>query len=194
MTAKKATTPTIDTDIPVSAPTPKGHSMNTNTLAEERSRTPVHETRAYETWTDEAVHAIEDAPWVPPTSLEAPPPRAGFVQRWIRVGMFGVDDPTNTARKTREGWRPRSADSVPKGFHLPTISHGQWAGCIGVEGSLLCEMPVQLADKKKAALKDKTDGITEALPTELQKHSHSSMPITQERSSRVVREVKAADD
>ena len=64
MTAKKAAAPKIDTDIPVFTPAPKGRTMTSDTLAEERTRSPVHETRAYETWTPEAVHAIEDAPWV----------------------------------------------------------------------------------------------------------------------------------
>ena len=60
--------------------------------------------------------------------------------------------------------------------------------------SLLCEMPARLADKRAAAIKNKTDGVTAALETELQNQSHTSMPITQERKSRVVREVHAADD
>lgn len=181
----------IDSNIPVFT---KEKKMNDQSLAQERARAPAHETRAYETWTDEAVHALEDKPWVAATSLDAPPARNGFRQRWVRVGMFGTDDPTNTARKMREGWRPRAADSVPEGFHLPTISHGQWAGCIGIEGSVLCERPIRLADKQREAIRNKTDNITNSLETELQAQSHASMPISQSRTSKVVREVKAADD
>lgn len=188
---KKSPPVKIENDIPVFT---KGATMNDSNLTQERTHQPVHETRAYETWTDEAVHAIEDKPWEAPTSLKAPTPRAGFVQRWIRVGMFGNDDATNAARKAREGWRPRMLDTVPAGFTLPSISHGQWAGCIGVEGMILCEMPEQLAVKRRTAIRAKTDNITESLATELQQQSHAAMPITQSRSSKLVREVRAADD
>ena len=163
------------------------------TLAQERSAPPVHETRAYDTWDDTDVHAEENKPWVRPTSLEAPPARPGFVQRWIRVGMHGKDDPTNTSRKFREGWKPRPASSIPASYHSPTISHGKWAGCIGVEGMLLCEMPATLANKRNAHYKDKTDRTTAGISRELQKHSRPDAEITQERSSDT-RMVRIKDD
>ncbi len=153
------------------------------TLADERSAPPVHPARTYETWDDVDIHAEENKPWVRPTSLEAPPARPGFTQRWIRVGSMGRDDPTNTARKFREGWKPRPAESVPAGFHMPTISHGNWAGCIGVEGMLLCEMPDKMAQKRRQHYKDKTDMVTGAIEEELQKQSRPNMQITQERKS-----------
>ena len=83
----------LESNIPV--PRKGKHTMNT-TLSQERSAPPVHEARQYETWDDVDIHAEEAKPWVRPTSLDAPPPRPGFVQRWIRVGMNGKDDPTNT--------------------------------------------------------------------------------------------------
>jgi hypothetical protein len=154
-----------------------------NTLRQERAAPPVHETRQYETWDDVDVHAEESKPWVRPTSLEAPPARPGFVQRWIRVGTMGQDDPTNVARKFREGWKPRPSSSVPPTFHSPTIAHGKWAGCIGVEGMLLCEMPEKMVANRNKHYLAKTDNTTKAIASELQKHSRPDMPITQERSS-----------
>jgi len=162
-------------------------------LQQERAATPVHETRAYETWDDVDVHAEEDKPWVRPTSLDAPPARKGFAQRWIRVGMAGKDDPTNTARKFREGWKPRPASSIPASYHSPTIGHGKWAGCIGVEGMLLCEMPEAMRDKRNAHYRAKTDNTTRAIATDLQKHSRADAVITQERKSET-RMVKLQDD
>jgi hypothetical protein len=153
------------------------------TISQDRAAPPVHETRQYETWDDVDVHAEEDKPWVRPTSLEAPPARKGFVQRWIRVGSMGQDDPTNTARKFREGWKPRPASSVPASWHSPTISHGKWAGCIGVEGSLLCEMPEKMVKKRNDHYRAKTDATTAGIEGELQKHSRADMPITQERKT-----------
>ena len=172
----------------------KGKKMNTKPLAQERAAPQVHETRAYETWNPEDIHTLEDKPWVPPTSLQAPKERDGFTQRWVRVSERGVDDVANWARKTREGWRPRPADSVPAGFEVPTISHGKFAGCIGVEGMVLCEMPKKMADRRRKAINDKTALVTNTLEAELQAQSDSRMPITQQRSSKVVREVKVQED
>lgn len=170
----------------------KGQKMD-KTMTQERAAPPVHETRAYETWDDVDVHAEEAKPWVRPTSLDAPPARPGFTQRWIRVGMNGQDDPTNTARKFREGWKPRPAASIPASYHAPTIQHGKWSGCIGVEGMLLCEMPNSMVEKRRKHYQTKTDTTTNAIAEELQKHSRPGMPITQERSSQS-RLVKIADD
>lgn len=160
----------------------------------DRAAEPVHPTRAFETWTDDALHNMEDRPWEHAASLAAPEPRPGFAQRWIRVASRGVDDATNTARKFREGWRPRLAETVPGGFQLPTISHGHWAGCIGVEGMILCEMPLKLSRTKAEAIKARNDLINKTLESDLQGKSHSAMPITQERKSTVMREVKAMED
>lgn len=164
------------------------------TLQQVRAAPPVHEVRGYETWDEKDVHSEENRPWVRPSSLEAPDPRPGFAQRWIRVGSMGKDDPTNTARKFREGWRPRPASSLPVNYHAPTISSGKWAGTIGVEGMILCEMPTKMRDKRNAHYAAKTNQVTNAIATELQNQSRPGMPITQERSSKVVRNVKIAED
>ena len=44
----------------------------------------------------------------------------------------GKDTPDNVYKRMREGWEPRKAETV-KGQLFPTINHGQWAGCIGIE-------------------------------------------------------------
>jgi hypothetical protein len=180
----------LESNIPM--PRKGKHTMNT-TLSQERSAPPVHETRQYETWDDVDIHAEEAKPWVRPTSLDAPPPRPGFVQRWIRVGMNGKDDPTNTSRKFREGWKPRPASSIPASYHAPTIQHGNWSGCIGVEGMLLCEMPEKMREKRNEHYRQKTDHATNAVAQELQRQSRPGMEITQERKSEA-RMVKVQDD
>lgn len=164
------------------------------TLAQTRSAPPIHESRQYETWDDVDIHSEEGKPWVRPTSLDAPPARKGFDQRWIRVGAMGQDDPTNTARKFREGWKPRPATSIPASYHSPTMEHGKWAGCIGVEGMLLCERPEAMGEKRRLHYQDKTDKVTNAIQSELQRQSRPGMPITQERSSKVERTVRVQED
>jgi hypothetical protein len=165
------------------------------TIKEARKRESTHgRSRAQDTWDNVDVHALENKPWTLGQSLEAPPPRKGMRQRWVRVAIRGEDDATNVARKMREGWKPRSIDSVPTNFNLPTISQGEWVGCIGVEGMVLMEMPEQLATKRDKFFRDKTDRITTGIEADLQSKSNPMMPISQERSSKVGREVKVAAD
>lgn len=165
-------------------------------LKEARKRPATHRMHAQDTWDNYSKEEINSKPWVRPTSLAAPKPRPGFVQRWIRVATHGVEDPANTMRKFREGWKPRPAETIPADFPVPTIAHGEWAGCIGIEGSILCEMPQELAAKRNAHYHDKANAVDAAIEAELQKESSSRMPITQQRSSqsRLVRTVRAADN
>ena len=172
----------------------KPDSPISQTLQQERTVPPVHESRSYQTWDDVDIHSEENKPWTRGSSLEAPEARPGFGQRWIRVGADGRDDPTNTARKFREGWKPRPAASLPASYHAPTIGHGKWAGCIGVEGMLLCEMPLKMIKKRNDHFAGKTDAVTNAIERELQGQSSSKMPITQERSSTVKKNVRIQTD
>ena len=88
-----------------------------------------------------------DTAWKPPSLLDAPEPRPGYTQRWIATSIQGKETPDNVYKRMREGWEPRSADSV-KDPLFPTINHGQWAGSIGIEGMLLCEMPEEKASSR----------------------------------------------
>lgn len=107
------------------------------------------------------VHPGSDTPWAAPTSLEAPPARPGFKQKWVRCAIFGKPDVQNMARKFREGWLPRQANSVPKSFHAPTIRSGQFVGSIGVEGSILCEMPSAKVAQRNAHYRAKSERMAQ---------------------------------
>ena len=107
-----------------------------------------------------------DTAWKPPSLLDAPEPRPGYVQRWIATSIQGKDTPDNVYKRMREGWEPRKASTV-KDQKFPTINHGQWAGCIGIEGMLLCEMPKEKHDSMKAYYRGKSNDQNEALTGEL---------------------------
>ena len=98
-------------------------------------------TREQEDQTPNRDFESRDEEWLPPSVLDAPPPREGFRQRWIATRILGEETPAHTMRRFREGWVPRKKDTLPEGFHAPTINHGQYADVIGVEGMILCEMP-----------------------------------------------------
>ena len=184
----------MEKDVPMPEKAPSLDSAVQEAKASSRTREAVHPSRTQQTWDDVEVHEESNRPWVRPTSLAAPPPRPGFKQRWIRVAMYGQEDATNAARRLREGWKPRPSESLPSNFPLPTIAHGQWAGCIGIEGMILCEMPETLVDRRNEYYADKTKRITDSIEHDLQSQSTAAMPIEQERSSKLVREVKVAPD
>ena len=93
-----------------------------------------------------------DTAWQPPALLDAPEARPGYVQRWIATSIQGKETPDNVYKRMREGWQPRPADTVKDDKLFPTINHGQWAGSIGIEGMLLCEMPVEKREAQKGLL------------------------------------------
>ena len=47
-----------------------------------------HDSRVDELSEERATHPTAPMPWVRPSSLEAPPPRDGMTQRWIRISTW----------------------------------------------------------------------------------------------------------
>ena len=143
-----------------------------------------------------AEEARPQTAWKPPSLLDAPEPRPGMVQRWVATSIQGRDTPDNVYKRMRAGWNPRPADSV-KDKRYPTINHGQWAGSIGVEGMLLCEMPEETHKQMKDYYHGKTQEQNESIPGELDAlQRNSGLPIFQERRSttRQGRDVSVMDD
>lgn len=152
-----------------------------------RQREPAHPTRAQEP-AHPPVHGEQhDAPWEQPSNLTAPPPRPGMAQRWIRTGVQNTPDATNVAKAFREGWQPRRADTVEAGFTVPTISHGEFAGVIGIHGMILCEMPQERLALKREFIAQQTKRQTQAVARSLAEQSHPNMPISQVRKTEVTR-------
>lgn len=133
---------------------------------DDRRHAPVHRTHASVSH-GKKVHPTADQPWARTEKLDAPPPRPGFKQRWVRVSSRGQDDPVNASRKEREGWLPRRADTVPAEYRVPTISRGQFAGCIGQGGLVLCEMPIERVKRRNAFFRAKADAMTSAIDQRL---------------------------
>lgn len=93
-----------------------------------------------------ASKSAKDEEWRPANTLDAPTPRPGMVQRWIRhlsPGSESGNDAKNWSRAMREGWRPRALDTIPEGFDPPTARHGSYGTVVSVGDVILCEMPVE---------------------------------------------------
>ena len=122
--------------------------------------------------------------WTPPSSLDAPKAPAGYRHRWIRVETMGFDDTKNVQGKLRSGWELIRADEYP-GSEYPVITEGKYKGMIGVGGLVLARIPEEIAKSRDEYFRNMTRDANEALEYDLKKEQHKSMPISQDRQSRV---------
>ena len=122
--------------------------------------------------------------WTPPSSLDAPKAPDGYRHRWIRVETMGFDDTKNVQGKLRSGWELVRADEY-SGDQYPVITEGKYKGMIGVGGLVLARIPEEIAKQRDAYYQKMTREANEALEYDLGKEQHKSMPIQQERQSRV---------
>jgi len=108
--------------------------------------------------------------WINPTSLDAPEPRKGFVQRWISDGSINSADTSHWMKKMREGWRPREASSIPAEQRAlyQSAKSDSGADIIRVAGLVLCEIPVTVARARREALSGALDNQLSSIPESVQ--------------------------
>ena len=123
-------------------------------------------------------------PWAPPSRLDAPKAPDGYTHRWIRTALRGDEDKMNVHSKLREGWEPVRADEYP-GFDYAVIDEGRHAGVIGNGGLMLARIPEETAQERNAYYGGRTREQMVAVDQDLMKEQHPSMPISNERQSRV---------
>ena len=123
-------------------------------------------------------------PWAPPSTLEAPPAPEGYQHRWVRASIRGEEDKGNVFNRLRQGYEPVRADEHP-GFQAPTIEDGKHAGIIGNGGLILTRVPVETANERTEYYGGRTREQMVAVDQDLMKEQHPSMPINQQRQSRV---------
>ena len=122
--------------------------------------------------------------WTPPSSLDAPPAPEGYRHRWIRVEVLGFDDTKNVSGKLREGWELVRADQYPE-QDFPSLTTGKYSGVIGVGGLVLARIPEEIAQQREAYYRDQNKARDEAVNNDILKEQHPSMPINNERQTRV---------
>ena len=122
--------------------------------------------------------------WTPPTSLDAPPAPKGFRHQWIRAEILGHQDTSNVARSLREGYELVRADEYPD-QDFPSMNEGRYAGMIGVGGLVLARIPEEIALAREAYYNKQTKDRDEAVKNDILKEQHPSMPINNDRQTRV---------
>lgn len=92
-----------------------------------------------------------------PNQLKAPPPRPGYVQRWVRMETRGVTDPTNNYHnKITEGFMPRPPETVGQDWrHLAGVHEG--INAIRIGSLVLCEKPEFKSRAKRKFIRGEID-------------------------------------
>tara|TARA_B100000408_G_C10207993_1_gene185729 strand:+ start:186 stop:644 length:459 start_codon:yes stop_codon:yes gene_type:complete len=122
--------------------------------------------------------------WTPPSSLDAPNAPAGYRHRWIRAEVMGFDDTKNMAAMIRSGYELVRADEYPDEDY-PVMKEGKYAGMIGVGGLVLARIPEEIAKARQDYFDKQNEAKEEAIKHDILKEQHPSMPISQERQTRV---------
>ena len=122
--------------------------------------------------------------WTPPSSLDAPPAPDGYKHRWIRAESMGFDDSSNMSAKLRSGFELVRADEYSE-IDYPTVNDGKYKGVIGVGGLLLARIPDEIVKSREEYFKQQTQDRNDAIENDLMKEQHPSMPINNERQTRV---------
>ena len=122
--------------------------------------------------------------WAPPSSLDAPPAPAGYRHRWIRSEVMGFDDTKNMTSMIRSGYELVRADEYPD-QNYPVMKEGKYAGMIGVGGLVLARIPEEIAKARQDYFDKQNEAKEEAIKHDILKEQHPSMPISQERQTRV---------
>jgi len=122
--------------------------------------------------------------WTPPSSLDAPPAPDGYHHRWIRAESMGFDDTKNMSGKIRSGYELVRADQYPE-TDYPTVQDGKYKGVIGVGGLLLARIPEEIVKSREEYFAKQTQDRNDAIDNDLMKEQHPSMPINNDRQTRV---------
>ena len=123
-------------------------------------------------------------PWAPPSVLDAPAAPEGYKHRWVRASIRGEEDKGNVFNRLRQGYEPVRAEEHPD-YQAPTIDDGKHAGVIGNGGLILTRVPVETAHERTEFYGNRTREQMAAVDQDLMKEQHPSMPINQQRQSRV---------
>lgn len=159
-----------------------------------------HESRVDEMSEYDATHQLEAAPYVRPSSLDAPECREGMKQRWVRQSVHGVADPKNLNRSWRDGWRPRQPETLTEEWRVYANFASKNEGMIVVDDLILMEIDSSTLAARKLSVERATAMQMNSVEHDLEKTQIAGHPIFQENKSSVshpgqrVQPKRVADD
>ena len=120
--------------------------------------------------------------WKPPSLLDAPEARPGYVQRWVATSIQGKESPDNVYKRMREGWEPVKHSEHPE-VNLPKNPNSQYGDSIEVGGLLLCKMPQEMVDQRNEYYKEKAEAQENAVDNNLMRQNDPRMPLFSDKKS-----------
>ena len=120
--------------------------------------------------------------WQPASALPEPDKVPGYSYRWIRVSSMGQSDAKNVSAKFREGWEPVRKEEQPQ-LQMLASSNSQFQDNIEIAGLLLCKIPTEFMEQRKAYYAKQTRDNMEAVDNTFMRESDSRMPLFKEKRS-----------
>jgi hypothetical protein len=124
--------------------------------------------------------------WRPPSRLDAPPARSGFVNRWVRYRAGNDEDAEHFEDMLDEGWRPVKRSRVRRVHELTASTHGKYGQYYVKRGLILMEMAEVLQLQRDRYFKQMQKQMNRGVDQNLFKINSRVMPLMKpERSTRV---------
>ena len=120
--------------------------------------------------------------WQPASALPEPDKQPGYSYRWVRVSALGQADPRNISSKLREGWEPVQIEEQPQ-FKLMVDPNSRFKDNVEVAGLLLCKIPNEFMDQRKAYYANQTQAQNESVDNNFMRENDPRMPLFRERKS-----------
>lgn len=120
--------------------------------------------------------------WQPASTLPEPDKQPGYAYRWVRVSSNGAEDPRNISAKLREGWEPVRIEEQPK-FRMMIDPSSRFKDNIEVAGLLLCKVPTEFMDQRRAHFERVTQNQIESVDNNFMRENDPRMPLFRERKT-----------
>lgn len=115
--------------------------------------------------------------WRRPSQLDAPAPRPGYTQRWVRYRMGNTEDADNLDKMLEQGWRPVKRSAAKRVHELTADLRGKYGQYIVKRGLILMELPEKFAAQRGKWTRDRLRRMTQAIDRDLFKLNHPAMPL-----------------
>jgi hypothetical protein len=129
--------------------------------------------------------------WRPPSKLDAPPARPGYVNRWVRWRSGNDEDAEHFEDMLDEGWRPVKRSRVRRVHELTASVHGKNGQYYVKRGLILMELPETLQVQRNRYFRQQQKQMNRGVDQSLFKINSRVMPLLQpERSTRVTQRAR----
>lgn len=122
----------------------------------------------------------------PPNKLDAPPPRAGYCNRWVRYRAGNDEDAEHFDQMLEEGWRPVKRSRVRQVHELTASTHGKYGQYYVKRGLILMEIPEELEIQRERYFLQQQKQMNRGVDQSLFRINSRVMPMLQpKRSTRI---------